>query len=345
MKSLLLLTLLTLSSLLLAQARHKEPVIGIFTTPSDFEKEFAARDYSYVKHSYAEMIEEGGGRPVIIPWDATEEDLMSLLKSVSGILFTGGDAELTKDDGNTGKKTLSRYTLRVKQVIDYVVKKNDEGIHLPVLSICQGPQAISMAISEDPELFNGFDHEGKNDTLWFGEEGRNSRLFSLYPEKLFKHLEENPIMYFQHQFGIKPEVMSNHPRLKDFFNIISLANDTNEEVFVAAIEAKNYPIYGVQYHPENTLQAYRKSKGEIDRNNDDYQSILNIAKFFIKEADKCTHKYPFDDPNMERFKVENGERVYMNPKWYDVYFYRSGDIIPDKLDFYDFRLLRKFKLA
>jgi len=345
MKAPFLVALTLFLAFSLSGSSHNKPVIGIFTTPSDFENEFNPRDYSYVKHSYAEMIEEGGGFPVIIPWDSTEEDLKTLLRSVNGILFTGGDAELTVKSESTGKMVLGKFTLRVREVIDFVVQKNDEGEYLPVLSICQGPQAISMAISEDPDLFNDYDHEAKNDHLIFGEHGRNSRLFSLYPEKLFKHLEENPIMYFQHEYGIKPDVLKTHPKLKDFFNIIAEATDSKDKVFVAAIEAKNYPIYGVQYHPENTLQQYRKSKGDIDRNNDDFQSIVNIAKFFISEAKKSTHEFPLDDEYMQRYRVENGERVYMDPKWYDVYFYRNGDIAPDQLDFYDFRLLRKFKLA
>jgi len=344
MRFLYLLALSILPSILIAKSHKDKPVIGIFTTPSDFEEEFNRRDYSYVKHSYAEMIQEGGAEAVVIPWDLNEPDMMRLLMSVNGVLFTGGTAELAVIDKQTGERILGPYTLQAKKVIDYALKQNDEGEYFPILGICQGPQVITMVISEDPNLFYGFDHKGQNDYLIFGKEGRSSRLFSLYPEKLFEHLEQNKIMYFEHQFGIKPEVLLNHPKLKDFFDIASQSKDDNSEPLVAAIEGKNYPFYGVQYHPENTLQEHR-NKGEIDRENDDFRSIYYIAKFFVDEARKSTHYYPMDDENMQRFRVENGERVYLTSKWYDVYFYRSGDLKPDQIDFYDFRLLRKFKLA
>ena len=41
-------------------------------------------------------------------------------------------------------------------------------------------------------------------------------------------------------------------KLNEFFNITSIAEDTNKKMFVNCIEAKNYPIFAVQFHPEKS---------------------------------------------------------------------------------------------
>jgi len=52
-----------------------------------------------------------------------------------------------------------------------------------------------------------------------------------------------------HTFVVGKETYNNRQQLSDFYNI--LATDTHEGVeFVVAIEAKNYPISGVMFHPE-----------------------------------------------------------------------------------------------
>jgi len=83
----------------------------------------------------------------------------------------------------------------------------------------------------------------------------------------------------------------------------------------------------------------------LKKDEDDFKSIYYLAKYFVDTARKSSHRYPHDNEILKRYQVENGERVYLDKNFFDVYFYRSGDIYPVELFFETFHLLRKLKLA
>ena len=43
--------------------------------------------------------------------------------------------------------------------------------------------------------------------------------------------------------------MDRHPQLRDFFRVTALATDRDGGVYVANLEAKDYPITATQWHP------------------------------------------------------------------------------------------------
>ena len=45
------------------------------------------------------------------------------------------------------------------------------------------------------------------------------------------------------------EAMDRHPKLKDFFKVTALATDRDGGVYVANLEARDYPITATQWHP------------------------------------------------------------------------------------------------
>lgn len=49
--------------------------------------------------------------------------------------------------------------------------------------------------------------------------------------------------------GLPVEAMDRHPKLKDFFRVTALATDRDGGVYVANLEAKDYPITATQWHP------------------------------------------------------------------------------------------------
>jgi len=45
--------------------------------------------------------------------------------------------------------------------------------------------------------------------------------------------------------------------LKEFFEILSISLDHNNKEFISAIEAKEYPFYGIQFHPEKNAYEWK----------------------------------------------------------------------------------------
>jgi len=73
-------------------------------------------------------------------------------------------------------------------------------------------------------------------------------------------------MYFNHRFGIEIKTFYRkkiilvvwdkkfygleNNKLREFFDILTINSDKSGKTFVSAIEAKDFPFYGVQFHPE-----------------------------------------------------------------------------------------------
>lgn len=66
----------------------------------------------------------------------------------------------------------------------------------------------------------------------------------------------NPLWYvfltifFSLQLGISGKVFLENMKLIDFFKILAMSTDRNKNVYVSAVQARDYPIFGVQWHPE-----------------------------------------------------------------------------------------------
>lgn len=54
--------------------------------------------------------------------------------------------------------------------------------------------------------------------------------------------------------------MKKYPIIQEFFDILSINSDKNGIQFISTIEAKNFPFYGTQFHPEKNIFMWRKDK-------------------------------------------------------------------------------------
>jgi GMP synthase-like glutamine amidotransferase len=73
-----------------------------------------------------------------------------------------------------------------------------------------------------------------------------------------------------HLYGISVDDFLHNTKLRNFYTIIATSLDDDKKEYIAAVEAKQYPIYGVQFHPER-----KKSDPFFD--------------FFISELKKNKH--------------------------------------------------------
>ena len=69
--------------------------------------------------------------------------------------------------------------------------------------------------------------------------------------------------YNFHQWAVAPSLYESDAGLKAFWDVTSQSRvPNNGTAFVATIEAKNYPIYATQFHPEKTSELW--SNYDID---------------------------------------------------------------------------------
>ena len=103
---------------------------------------------------------------------------------------------------------------------------------IPILGVCLGHQSIGQALGANIVRANKIMH-GKITEM---TNENNSMIFKGLPNKF------NATRY--HSLVIDPK------SLPECFNIISTTQDENKTV-IMGIEHKEYPIYGVQFHPES----------------------------------------------------------------------------------------------
>jgi anthranilate synthase/aminodeoxychorismate synthase-like glutamine amidotransferase len=103
---------------------------------------------------------------------------------------------------------------------------------IPILGVCLGHQSIGQALGANIVRANKIMH-GKITEM---TNENNSMIFKGLPNKF------NATRY--HSLVIDPK------SLPECFNIISTTQDDNKTV-IMGIEHKEYPIYGVQFHPES----------------------------------------------------------------------------------------------
>lgn len=99
---------------------------------------------------------------------------------------------------------------------------------------------------------------------------KTSRLFNgISTDSLRVLATQNVTMNFHHD-GVKPSTYESNPKLKLFYNILSLnvdrkgpisRNNSGESqelgvAFISTMEAKEWPIYGVQWHPERNQYEF-----------------------------------------------------------------------------------------
>lgn len=103
---------------------------------------------------------------------------------------------------------------------------------IPILGVCLGHQSIGQALGASIVRANKIMH-GKITEM---TNENNSMIFKGLPNKF------NATRY--HSLVIDPK------SLPECFNIISTTQDDNKTV-IMGIEHKEYPVYGVQFHPES----------------------------------------------------------------------------------------------
>ena len=95
--------------------------------------------------------------------------------------------------------------------------------------------------------------------LTFTESGKTSRVWSrLFAERpLLADKLSDPnlnITIENHEFGMPPanffDEDTKFPQLKEEFEVLNTAFDRKGVEYVATIEHKKYPFFGVQWHPE-----------------------------------------------------------------------------------------------
>jgi gamma-glutamyl hydrolase len=240
--------------------KNKSLCVGIITIPHSKKTKYGT---SHIMKPYIDWFEDRGVRVIPIPYDTTEHELY--FSQVNGLFIPGGE---------------TTYIIKNKKFVESVriffelSLRRDE--YFPIWGTCFGFELLMFLIGNFTKL-KEYPAQGFY-PLQITSIGYKSRLFSSFPPRYLDYLQNNKSCNNNHKYGISPSDFLDNNHLRQFYSILATSVDDKGKEYVAAIEAKGYPIYGVQWHPERQ----RTTGAFID--------------FFISELRRNKHKcsaYPY----------------------------------------------------
>lgn len=200
---------------------------------------------------------------------------------MNGVFFTGGALDLF--DPVTRK--LHPYTVTAQKILTYALDHTDNGDYFPIMGVCQGIELLHILVANDTDALGWSEFENQLANTTFTEV--SSRLFSSFSPPVLESMRTRHILYHLHHRGIPTSFYTRFPALSGFFNILSnntLGNDT----IVSTCEAKKYPVYLTQYHPEIVYEP--AADINASRGPEAYKVAFDFASFFAEECAKSGHK-------------------------------------------------------
>lgn len=112
------------------------------------------------------------------------------------------------------------------------------------------------------------------------------------------------LLYHYHVRSIPVFYYLKFPILQEFFKILSV-NEIDGVYIASSVEARNYPFYLTQYHPEVVLDP--ADDISTVRTPINYRVAFSFANFFADECRKSKNKFK-EYESLTKQLVKNGNR-------------------------------------
>jgi len=227
--------------------------VGILTMPvAD-----AGGGKSFISESTIRWFTERGVDVVEIPYAemGSGRKCESYMRKIHGLYLHGGP-----DYDEV-------YMAVAKRFLELAVAANRRGTYFPVWGTCHGFQTMMMVfggMALDGSELDGFDAlEAHMTALRILPSARHtSRLLRAVGGRggeFLRHLTQERNILFANEHGITPHTFYTRRGIAGMFRLIATARDARGKEMVAMVEARRFPFYGTQFHPEvvATLEPLR----------------------------------------------------------------------------------------
>lgn len=239
-----------------------KPLIGILANLATInDGAFSGIERVNLPNSYIHAVEKAGGVPIVIPVNLNKENIKIQIKSMDGVLISGG-----------GDVNPILYKEEPFKELDYIYQEIDEfdieviNIALennkPILGICRGLQVLNVALGgslyQDLKYIKGSHiKHNQNAKPYLGTHYIDIKEGSILKEIITEKVLVNSY---------------HHQSVKTLGNNLKAIAYSNDGVIEAIQKMDKSFVLGVQWHPELMV---------------DYdQYMLEIFKRFINESKK-----------------------------------------------------------
>ncbi|KAM9096549.1 gamma-glutamyl hydrolase isoform X1 [Sarcophilus harrisii] len=256
---------------------NERPIIGILAQANHM-KNLKHHGKYYIAASYIKYLESAGARIVPIRLTQSDEEYDNLFHSINGILFPGGAVNLQT----------SKYSHVAQLFYEKALKANKEGDYFPIWGTCLGFEELTVLTSGEL-LLTLTNTSGIALPLNFTKAVADSRLFQNISKDLLEALATEPLTSNFHKWSLSLKNFTMNKKLNEFYKVLS-TNTYDGIEFISTMEAYNYPIYAVQWHPEKSAFEWKNLTG-IVHSPPAIRSSFHMAYFFVNEARKSHHHF------------------------------------------------------
>ncbi|XP_025152457.1 chitobiosyldiphosphodolichol beta-mannosyltransferase isoform X2 [Harpegnathos saltator] len=300
------------------EVSNDRPIIGVLTQEIDYnlDRKYPGQYHSYIAASYVKFVEGAGARPVPIWIGENNSYYEDILSKVNGVLWPGGATYFNQRDG---------YADAGAAIYRIAKKINDEGEYFPILGICLGFELLTYVAA------NGIEHRTNCSSLnqplplEFKPNFNKSNLFKHAPLDIVEILKLERVTANYHQFCVTEESL-RRVNLINEFRVMSLNHDKLGQEFISTLEHKNYPFYGMQFHPEKNIYEWKTGKN-IPHGINATRVAQYFADFFINEARRNSHRFSTPQEE-ERSLIYNYPVTYTAPQgstYLQCYMFKKND--------------------
>lgn len=234
---------------------------------------------SYIMASYVKYFESQGARVVPIVHNETKAVTLEKMKHLNGVIMPGGNGD---------------YEVLGKRVFDEVIRRNEEGQFFPAWGICLGYEfMVNYTSSRGWDTLGHYYIRSQSIPIKFTQ-NPNTTVFYGQHGAMVKEFERGNFTYNSHKWSVNPDEFKKDKRLADFWNVTSISympnNGSNPMPFVASVEAKNYPIFGTQYHPEKPANLF-VDRLDINHSWKSIQLSNKFSEMFVRMSRKNANTY------------------------------------------------------
>ena len=206
------------------------------------------------------------------------------------------------------------------------MKMNDNGNYFPLLGICLGMQEMTTwpLNPRVTPMSNTTGTEGVSLPLNFTSEAGHSRLYGNMPPDLIKILVQESVTPNYHHYGLPWTRYKSDKALSSFYMTTTTNVDMKGLTFVSSIEARKYPFYGVQWHPEK-INFWFTANGRINHSRNAVRVSQYVSNFLADEAKKSKQAFK-SILEQSRFLFDNYPVILSRKDLHTAYCFDDTDV-------------------
>lgn len=237
----------------------------------------------YIAASYVKFVESAGARVVPILTDQDDEYYERILNSINGVLFPGGAVAIDQTSG---------FGRAGKLIYDHAVRMNEAGDTFPLWGTCLGFEMLLGLAAGGDEVRTKCLAQNSADHVKLDADYIEAHLFRHMPKSLLKALITKPVTANFHHYCITPKNFTDYG-VDKIFRPLAYSSDKRGIEYVAMAEARDYPFYAVQFHPEKAPYEWTTSPGhnKIPHTKEAVHLSYYLAQVFVTQARRSLHAF------------------------------------------------------